>query len=122
MAQSKTEGKMILAIIRGEDSADAVSALNHNGFYVTVLSTVGGFLRQKSATLLICTQVNLVDKALDVLKKTAGRRMEPTCQPSSMHGEYSLGPASMGMPAVMVEQEVGGVTAFVLNVGDTVKH
>ena len=84
MAQSKTEGKMILAIIRGEDSADAVSALNHNGFYVTVLSTVGGFLRQKSATLLICTQANLVDKALDVLKKTAGRRMEPTCQPSSM--------------------------------------
>ena len=42
--------KMILAIVRGEDHYDTVHALNEKGFYVTVLSTSGGFLRQKNTS------------------------------------------------------------------------
>ena len=49
------QNKMILAIARGEDHYDTVHALNEKGFYVTVLSTSGGFLRQKNTTLMICT-------------------------------------------------------------------
>ena len=58
--------KMILAIVRGEDHYDTVHALNEKGFYVTVLSTSGGFLRQKNTTLMICTDETRVEEALAI--------------------------------------------------------
>ena len=61
--------KMILAIVRGEDHYDTVHALNEKGFYVTVLSTSGGFLRQKNTTLMICTDEARVEEALAISNK-----------------------------------------------------
>ena len=57
--------KMIIAILSGDDSADTISELNKNGFYVTVLSTSGGFLKRKSVTLLIGTEEENVDKVTE---------------------------------------------------------
>ena len=45
--------KLILAVITGENPAETVLDLNRNGFYATMLSSTGGFLRKKSVTLMI---------------------------------------------------------------------
>ena len=44
--------KLILAIIQAADEADSVQELNKRGFFVTKLSTTGGFLKAKNTTLL----------------------------------------------------------------------
>ena len=48
--------KLILAIIQSADEADTVQELNAKGFFVTKLSTTGGFLKAKNTTLLIGTE------------------------------------------------------------------
>lgn len=48
--------KLVLAIINNDDSAIAASALNAEGFFVTKLSTTGGFLMVGNTTLLIGTE------------------------------------------------------------------
>ena len=92
--------KMILAIVRGEDHYDTVHALNEKGFYVTMLSTSGGFLRQKNTTLMICTDESRVEEALAILKRVAGKRTQTVYQ----------------SPCAYSEQDVGGVTAIVMDV------
>ena len=41
---------MIIAIIGSEDADDLVYELNQHSFFVTKLSTMGGFLKKKSTT------------------------------------------------------------------------
>ena len=47
--------KLILSIIQSADEADTVQELNKHGYFVTKLSTTGGFLKAKNTTLLIGT-------------------------------------------------------------------
>lgn len=70
--------KLLLAII----SAEAVDPLTHslvdNGFYVTQISSMGGFLRRGSATLVIGVDEARVDEALSIFRRV--------CEPLS-HAE-----------------------------------
>ena len=103
---------MMLAIIQSRDSEDTVSALTEKGFYVTVLSTTGGFLKQKSTTLLIGTLSGEQEHVKSILREKAGVREEPdysSClyvAPSegNMQIRSVLPPA---LPSVM--RTVGGV-------------
>ena len=45
--------KMIIAIIGSEDADDLVYELNQHSFFVTKHSTMGGFLKKKSTTLML---------------------------------------------------------------------
>ena len=75
--------KMIFAVLSGRDCAETVQDLNAHGFYATLLSTTGGFLRKKSVTLMIGLEAKRLDEALSILKCHAGERMETTfCPPS----------------------------------------
>ena len=62
--------KMIIAIISSEDADDLVYELNQNSFFVTKLSTIGGFLKKKSTTLMLGVDVavNLPAHAFDFLQ------------------------------------------------------
>jgi uncharacterized protein YaaQ len=61
--------KLILAIISA-DAIDPVSkALVQNKYTVTQISSVGGFLRRGSTTLVIGVQENQVDDALAVIRQ-----------------------------------------------------
>ena len=68
--------KLILSIIQSADEADTVQELNKHGYFVTKLSTTGGFLKAKNTTLLIGTDDEKVDGAIEILKKYAGHRMQ----------------------------------------------
>ncbi len=102
--------KLILSIIQTADETDTVQELNKRGFFVTKLSTTGGFLKAKNTTLLIGTDDEKVDAVLEVLKKYAGHRM----QLSPVSGADMRMFNSAG--ANMVEVPAGGCVVFVLDI------
>ena len=65
-------GKLVLAILQGEDYEDTVYELNQNGFFVTMLSSTGGFLKKHSTTIMIGVEEPRLDEVLDILKRRAG--------------------------------------------------
>ena len=60
--------KLVLAIVNNDDSAIVSSALTHEGFFVTKLSTTGGFLMVGNTTLLIGTEDDKVDDIYEYFK------------------------------------------------------
>ena len=84
--------KMIIAIIGSEDADDLVYELNQHSFFVTKLSTMGGFLKKKSTTLMLGVEDERVEDA-----------MAGNCCPT----------VNMTVPMNM---KVGGATVFVINV------
>ena len=68
--------KLVLAIINNDDSAIAASALNAEGFFVTKLSTTGGFLMVGNTTLLIGTEDGRVERIKEILSRTCATRKQ----------------------------------------------
>ncbi len=106
--------KLVLAIVNNDDSAVASSALTEKGFFVTKLSTTGGFLMVGNTTFLVGTEDDKVDVVKDILKKHCTTRKK-TAAPTETLGR-GLRPDSLPH-----EVTVGGATVFVLNVEDTMK-
>ena len=91
--------KLILAIVNNEDTARATDALMKAGFFVTRLSTTGGFLMMGNTTLLIGTDEERVQMAIGILRQHCIARTQP-------------GSSVMRSDPVTV----GGATVFVLDV------
>ena len=101
--------KLVLAVVPNDDSVNATSALTKEGFFVTKLSTTGGFLMVGNTTLLIGTEADRVGEIKDILKKHCAtrKRVAPT---SSSFGR------GLSDQSVAEETIVGGATIFVLDV------
>ena len=97
--------KLVLAIIHNDDSAIASSALTADGFFVTKLSTTGGFLQVGNTTLLIGTEDERVDELVAILKKYCSKHT--TTVPSL----NSLG-KGLRPDGIKSEITVGGATYF----------
>ena len=54
MDKEKSKKKLLLAVIQGDDYPDTVDDLNRSGFFATVLSSTGGFLKKRSMTRRLC--------------------------------------------------------------------
>ena len=106
--------KLIIAIINNDDSVRASAALNREGFFVTKLSTTGGFLMVGNVTLLIGTEDKDVEKVKQIIADTCATR---TYLPSS-RDSFGKGINNGSMPK---EITVGGATIFVLNIDETTK-
>ena len=101
--------KLVTAIVNKEDSKAVCSELLRHKFYVTRLSTTGGFLMAGNMTLMIGTDDDRVDECIACISKCCKQRIE------IVPGTASLG--SMGMESAMpMEVTVGGATVFVTNV------
>lgn len=109
--------KLIFAILQGDDYADTIDELNHNGFFATILSSTGGFLKKKSVTVMIGVDEDKVQQVLDILKHCAGHRQQMTYSDVSM----SAGGHAPQIPLVPVPVNVGGVVVFILNLDDLQK-
>ena len=114
--------KLIIAVFSGDDNAEVISALNSHGFYVTVLSTSGGFLKKKSVTLMIGTSEEKVEEAVEILKEKAGRRKEQVFYHAAAFSEHDAGQFVSAPTPIPVDQEVGGVTVFVLDLNSLEKY
>lgn len=101
--------KLVLAIVNNDDSAIVASALTNEGYFVTKLSTTGGFLMIGNTTLLIGTDDDKVDKLKEILKKYSSTRKKVALSSDALgRGLHSYGVAD--------EVTVGGSTYFILNV------
>jgi uncharacterized protein YaaQ len=60
--------KLMIVIIRSEDSENVMDALVEAEFGVTHIASTGGFLRKGNSTLLIATDEEKVDRAMEVIR------------------------------------------------------
>lgn len=104
--------KLVLAVLQEEDYEKTVSALNQHGFFVTKLSTSGGFLKKKNTTILVGVEEDRYVELIDLIKGRAGKRQRIV---------YSTPPVVSGvqmdtsMTAVPLQIETSGVTVFTLS-------
>ena len=117
MATENVSKKMIIAILQGDDYADTVEELNRAGFFATVLSSSGGFLKKRSVTLMIGVNADQLDSAISILRQCAGKRDQMAFSDLSM----STGGASPAIPMVPVQMNVGGAVVFILDLNDIQK-
>lgn len=105
--------KLILAIVSNDDSSSVSSALNKADYSVTRLATTGGFLRAGNTTMIIGTEDEKVEKAIEIIGNESKRRTEIVPSTASYDiGRYASFP---------VEVQVGGATIFVLDVEQFIK-
>ena len=105
--------KLILAVLQEDDYDSTVSALNEHGYFVTKLSSSGGFLKKKNITILVGVDSQRYVELMDLLKGRAGRRLKTVVSaPSFFPGS---GHEAIMSSSVPVEVETGGVTVFTLS-------
>lgn len=100
--------KLVLAVVNNDDGAIITSALTNEGFFVTTLSTTGGFLNTGNKTLLIGTEDSKVSQIKELLAKYCSQR---TQKKPEIGGGLHNG-------SITKDIKVGGATYFVLDVSE----
>lgn len=98
---------LLVAVIQDQDLETATKALQGIGASLTYLSSAGGFLSRRNATLLIGLPAEKKSEAFAALQAACRQRVEYMTLP--------LEGSSMPMPAP-VPVTVGGATVFALPV------
>ena len=62
--------KLVIAVINNDDSRTAITALTGRDFFVTQLSTTGGFLMVGNTTLLIGTDEQRLPELKEIDRKS----------------------------------------------------
>lgn len=115
----KTNYKLILAVLQGDDYHEVVYQLNQNGYYATLLHSSGGFLKKRSVTLMIGLESARLDEALAILKKhgerTEMRYEAPVLSPN-------MPPIPLSTAPLEIPTRCGGVVLFVLDVAQSARY
>ncbi len=69
--------KLIIAILRDEDSEPVTNALVQAGFRATRIASTGGFLRRGSTTLMVGVEDDKVDEAIQQVRENCPPAEEP---------------------------------------------
>mgnify|MGYP001090519583 FL=1 len=69
--------KMILAILRDEDSENVSHSLVKSDYRVTRIASTGGFFRRGSTTLMVGVSDDKVDDAIHVIRQACAPALEP---------------------------------------------
>lgn len=107
--------RLLLAVIRKDDYDETVYQLNSHGFFVTKLSSSGGFLKKENVTLMLGVEEKRMAEAVEILRTCAGRRRTQTYVMPAPGTDM----VSAGVP---VEVEGGGVTIFTLKLDGFAKY
>lgn len=105
--------KLVISIVNSDDGHILLSRLTKAGFYVTKLSTSGGFLRSGNITLMTGVEDERVDELIDIIGKCSSKRKQ-VVQSNPVYGNDMF----LSAP---IEITVGGATVFVLNVEQFMK-
>jgi uncharacterized protein YaaQ len=100
--------KLLICVINSDDRYTLLDALTERGYTATVLSTIGGFLREGNTTLLIGLQDNKVQDVLRIIRDTCVTRTKfvyPFPAAAGYEEAYVTTP---------IEVEVGGAVVFVV--------
>lgn len=107
--------KMIFTIVHNDDALLLINELNENHFYVTRLSTSGGFLKKGNTTLMIGVEDDQVEQVCELIRLNAGKRQQIMYTSPSTSGGSSMYNSVSSVP---VNMNAGGATIFVLPVDD----
>ena len=103
--------KMITAIVNRKDSGSVCNALTREGFYFTKIATSGGFLKAGNITLLMGTEDDRVEEALNIIRQHCSTR--EVSVPSVVMYESSIPSFTSTVPATVT---VGGATVFITDI------
>lgn len=98
---------LLIAVVQGQDADMAIETLHDEGFRVTRLPSVGGFLGRRSATLMIGIEKKDKDQALKILDQTCRQRVAFIAVP------MENSPLPMPAPTPVT---IGGASVFSLEV------
>jgi uncharacterized protein YaaQ len=101
------KGDLLFAVVQGQDADTAIETLIDEGFRVTRLASVGGFLGRKSATLMVGVKSEKHDQVIAILEKTCRQRMAFIAVP------MENSPLPMPAPTPIT---IGGANIFTLEV------
>jgi uncharacterized protein YaaQ len=102
--------KLIISVVNRDDLYNLSDELVQAGFTSTIVSTMGGFLREGNATLLIGVADGLVNRVLTIIRETCHERtVYANPFPPLVEGEEAMAYAP-------IEVQVGGAVVFVLDV------
>lgn len=105
--------KLVLAVLQEDDYERTVATLNQHGFFVTKLSSSGGFLKKKNITILVGVDSSRYVELIDLLKGRAGRRVKTVyTTPTILPGAHHETGVSVSVP---IQVETGGVTVFTMS-------
>jgi uncharacterized protein YaaQ len=102
--------KLLICVVNEDDTSSLVDALAADGHGVTLIGTMGGFLRQGNATLLIGVPDEDVGDVLGIIKAKCRSRLvyaNPLPPTAELYALY---------PSAPIEVRVGGAVVFVLDV------
>ena len=68
--------KLIIAIVNSDDSSSVQGALTEGGYFVTKLSTTGGFLKKGNTTFFVGTNDDKVEDCISIIKAHSKKRVE----------------------------------------------
>jgi len=103
----KTTHLLMIAVVQEQDLDSATKALQETGVSLTYLSSAGGFLGRRNATLLVGFPADKLQDSLNILREACRQRIEYMTLP--------LEGSPMPMPSP-VPVSVGGATVFALPV------
>ncbi len=69
--------KMMVAILRDEDTVSISNKMVDMGFNVTRIASTGGFLRQGRSTLMVGLEDEYVDQAIQAINEICVPTIEP---------------------------------------------
>ncbi len=69
--------KMIVAILKDEDTEPVTLAMAEQGYCVTQIASTGGFLRQGRSTLMIGVHEHQVDQAIETIQANCALTIDP---------------------------------------------
>jgi len=76
--------KLIIAILKHDDTENVSNALVAAHFRVTQIASTGGFLRRGSTTLMIGLDDEKVDEAIEIIRKTCAPSPDPTIKRATL--------------------------------------
>jgi uncharacterized protein YaaQ len=98
----------MFAVVQTEDVEACADALTAGGFVCTRFATQGGFLDSSNCTLMLGVDDVQVDEVLDILRRSAERRVE------LLDGSAPAAGPLTRLLAPTVDVEVGGASVFVV--------
>lgn len=98
---------LLIVVIQGQDADVAIQSLQEDGFGVTRLPSVGGFLGRKNVTLMIGVKEKDAAKAVELLNNTCRQRVAFIAVP------MENAPLPMPAPTPIT---IGGANVFSLEV------
>jgi uncharacterized protein YaaQ len=108
--------KFVISVIQEEDTKSVVDILLNEGFKVTKLRSMGGFLEVHNTILLSAVETKCLDKYLDIIKNNCKSRQRFV---ENVPLNMLEGSPGYTLP---VKVTVGGAQVFIINMEDYKKY